>query len=684
MSSRSVRSFRASLTLAAALVPSCGRPASAPPDRAASTTVVAFVDVNVVPMDRDVVLRGQTVMVRDGMIAAVGPRGEVPVPAGAEVIAGEGGYLLPGLADMHVHLYDAQGFPSYLACGFTTLADLNGSPDVLAWRDAVARRALRGPTLYTTGPSLNGYPPGNPQFVALEDPQAARRVVAAQRSAGYDLIKVYNTLPEPVYEAILTEAAAERRPVIGHVPWDVGVERALAGYQSNVAHMEELASYFDAEPSPSSIAALTRAVVASGDYVTPNLFTYADYLRSVEDLDATLRDPALRNASPAALSEKLPLNNRSIRPDPAGFAARLREGQALFRTLTRAFSDAGVPLLLGTDTEIFGLAGLSGLSELELLVDAGLTPYQALVTATRRPGEFVAAHVHPGERFGTVTPGSRADLVLVSQNPLDGVATLRAPRGVSLRGQWLTAAELTRARESAARANEPLQRAVRAIEADVHDARYAEAAVQLKEAMRTSPGVRVVAMVVLFDYAERASKASAHDALPFLEAAVALYPWSPAAVMKLGLALAEIGDDAGALARFEQARAMSPDDARVAHYFEQRAMRATPPTFDPVGTYAFTSWVGTGAHRKEVSGTFRIVKAARGYSGVLATSLGPEMPMDEVIAGGDRLWMHARAHEPDVDAIELAVQVEGTTARGRFIAGFGNNRPLTGRRVTTR
>jgi hypothetical protein len=89
--------------------------------------------------------------------------------------------------------------------------------------------------------------------------------------------------------------------------------------------------------------------------------------------------------------------------------------------------------------------------------------------------------------------------------------------------------------------------------------------------------------------------------------------------------------------------------------------------------------VGTGAHRTDVSGTFRIQKGAEGYRGALTTSLGPDAQVDEVIAGGNRLWIHAGV--PDGDPIELALQIEGATLRGRFIAGFGNNRPLVGRRL---
>ncbi|HEU4533569.1 MAG TPA: hypothetical protein VFS00_05605, partial [Polyangiaceae bacterium] len=114
--------------------------------------------------------------------------------------------------------------------------------------------------------------------------------------------------------------------------------------------------------------------------------------------------------------------------------------------------------------------------------------------------------------------------------------------------------------------------------------------------------------------------------------------------------------------------------------FERRALRGTPPAFEPAGAYAFASWVGRGARRRDVSGTLRVRAAPGGYAGTLATSLGPELPLAEVFAAGRHLWVRAVA--PDGDEYELPLEIEGEAVRGRFIAGFGNNRPLSGRRLS--
>lgn len=145
---------------------------------------------------------------------------------------------MPGLADMHVHLYDTDGFVSYLAYGITTVANLNGEPADIRWRDQVQRGELVGPTVYTAGPSINGNPPGNSGFTAVETADQARAEVRRQFDLGYDFIKVYSTLPAPAYAAILAEAKAHHMGVLGRVPFEVGLKGVLqSGWQSNIAHL---------------------------------------------------------------------------------------------------------------------------------------------------------------------------------------------------------------------------------------------------------------------------------------------------------------------------------------------------------------------------------------------------------------------------------------------------------------
>jgi imidazolonepropionase-like amidohydrolase len=155
---------------------------------------LAFVDVSIVPMDADHVLEHKTVLIRGDRIAAFGPAASTPIPDGATRIDGHGKWLMPGLVDMHVHLDDADDGTLYVANGVTTIRNMWGTPQTLATRaDYAAGRAL-GPTVYTTGPILDGKPVVWPGSIAIENAEEAEKEVADEKAAGYDFVKVYSRL----------------------------------------------------------------------------------------------------------------------------------------------------------------------------------------------------------------------------------------------------------------------------------------------------------------------------------------------------------------------------------------------------------------------------------------------------------------------------------------------------------
>ncbi len=177
--------------------------------REAPSATIAFVDVNVVPMDEEHVLSHQTVIVEAGRITHLGAVDQTDVPEDAQVIDGTDAYLMPGLADMHVHA-SKEDFLLYVAAGVTTIRNLNGDQEHLTWRAQIRDGALLGPTLYTTAPLLTG-PDTRWRIKAVPDsPDDARRIVSAQHEAGYDFIKIYDGLTSEIYEATMDEAARLR------------------------------------------------------------------------------------------------------------------------------------------------------------------------------------------------------------------------------------------------------------------------------------------------------------------------------------------------------------------------------------------------------------------------------------------------------------------------------------------
>ena len=406
----------------------------------AQATVTVFRDATVIPMDSERVLSHATVVVEDGKITRVGPSASVAAPRGARVIDGRGKFLIPGLADMHTHVDRAEELPLFLAAGVTTTLNMGlASPRfVTETRYQVEHGEIPGPQLFLAF-LIDGPGDPGPEFVPVCEPDA-RVAVDRAKLLGYDFIKAYSRLQPDIYAAILDEAKKQGIAVVGHIPPMVGLEKALASGQVMVAHGEEYyKTFFDNRPDESRIPKAVELTKRAGAYVTPNLSLFAVLTERVahpDSIEAQLARPEVRFVPPDVRAGWI--SGRSAKPSDR-FVPEL----ALIRKLTLAMTRSGVPLLTGTDTPSNGMVpGISLLEDLSQLVTAGLTPYEALMAATRTAGEFVHAYVPGAERFGTIAPGGRADLVLLEKNPLEDIANVRDPLGVMAHGRWYDAAQL--------------------------------------------------------------------------------------------------------------------------------------------------------------------------------------------------------------------------------------------------
>lgn len=411
---------------------------------------VAFVDVNVVPMDSERILTDQTVVVRGESIETIGPSATTPIPDGAFRIEGRGRYLVPGLADMHVHTTSGtfahlrNDFVSWMAHGVTTLRVMWGSPGVLAERARIENGDVLGPTLLVASAGIDG--PGGPWETftpSVSTAEEARQRTAEHVAAGYDYIKVYNELDRASYDAIVEEAAASDVPVVGHVPWRVGLERVQDAGQSTSEHFigirREAASVFDGgELDMARVAEVVARSSAAGLTHTP-----------------TITVDALSRSQATAIQTGWEI--RYISPGMRDFFATgyhhgFEDGVAErehrnHRRMIAAIRDAGGGLLIGTDAG-FGwiLPGSSIHDELASFEQAGLSPFEVLRAAT---SDAAAVAGREGE-FGRVAEGMRADLVLVARNPLVEVAALREASGTMVRGRWLSRGTLAAMREAVA------------------------------------------------------------------------------------------------------------------------------------------------------------------------------------------------------------------------------------------
>ena len=400
--------------------------------------LVAFVDVNVVPMDADRVLRGQTVLVDRGRIATVGPVGQMDVPEGAFVIQGQGRYLMPGLADMHVHStsqtfgYLRNDFMLWLANGVTTVRVMWGGTGIRDERDRIADGLVLGPNLLVASPGVDG--PGgvwSGSTPTVANAVEARERVAQHAEAGYDFIKVYNDLTPEMYQAIVDEALSRNIPVVGHVPSRVGIEAVQdAGQQT----LEHLIGFRLSAVSPPTGGEVNRARVrelaarSSGARVWHTPTVTVDAL-STDRVAAIRGGPDLETVSPGMRSFFENGFHHGLSPS---VAAREEENHEL---ILREIHQAGGGVVVGTDAG-FGwiLPGYSIHDELRHFIEAGLSPFETLQAATSRAAD--AANLE--EEFGQVREGYRADLILLARNPLRGLDGLRELSGVMVRGIWLS------------------------------------------------------------------------------------------------------------------------------------------------------------------------------------------------------------------------------------------------------
>jgi imidazolonepropionase-like amidohydrolase len=436
------------------------RPAAAATATAptAAARVVAFVGVNVVPMDRERVLENQTVVVRDGRIAEIGPEKQVKVPEGALRVEGRGKYLLPGLADMHVHLPPGDGTKDdaasqhmrlFLANGVTTIRGMIGQPSNLTLRERVAKGELLGPTIFAAGPPVHGK--------SAPTPEAAEKLVMEQKQAGYDLLKVHEGLSPETYDAVVRTARRAGLPWAGHVTATVGLERALAASQSSIEHLDGYLQALVAKDSPvppppsqvvlgevlkhideKKLPAIAEATRKAGVWNTPTL-TLFKIVVSYDKPEDYLKWPEMQYVPPG-LRSHFAAQKAGTANIPAPAAERQRFVE-LRNRVVKALHTAGAKLLVGPDSpQLFLVPGFATHRELQSFVEAGLTPYAAIEAATRNPAEYLKKL----DEFGTVEVGKRADLLLVEADPLQSVANLQRRAGVMVRGRWLPETELRR------------------------------------------------------------------------------------------------------------------------------------------------------------------------------------------------------------------------------------------------
>ena len=444
-----------------------------------SAPTLTITNATVIDVSNGALRRGQTIVVDGNHIVRVGLP-STAVAAGGHVVDVKGMYVIPGLWDMHTHAYfgwsrdfgDSYVLPMFIANGVTGIRDMGSDLDsVLQARNLVAAHRLTGPRMVVSGPMLDGPRVTFAASIAIATQDDGRKAVRLLKSKGVDFIKIQSGVPRDAYPAIADEAKKQGLPFDGHVPDAIRASEAIAAGQRTFEHLigifeastpdedaflsrrygagkdpsvnKSLAAFLD-RYDPSRERTIIERLAASGVWQCPTLFwERGQWLVDVIDWR---QDSDIAYTPRTWIEKKYPSSQKSIAEsmdsDPLDVRRRFVEHEL---EIVRALHAAGVPFLAGTDTPA-GVDVTPGISlhlELQRFVDAGLTPLEALQTATINPARFFGRT----SDFGSVQAGRLADLLILSANPLEDIANTRTISGLVADGKYWAPTEIGRLRQ---------------------------------------------------------------------------------------------------------------------------------------------------------------------------------------------------------------------------------------------
>jgi imidazolonepropionase-like amidohydrolase len=411
----------------------------------------AIRNVNIIPMTlENKIIKNATIVINDHKIVSI----NATVPNGAKVIEGKGKWLIPGLIDMHIHGFADINFGStyptkgasffvnnqdvmtlYVANGVTTIFDLNARAENFGQRNEIAKGNIIGPRIALAALINGGGGDGRIANTASD----GRQTVRLMKAEGYEFIKVYSQLNVETYNAIIDEAYKQGMKVVGHIPnaFKGKLEEAFTLHYSLIAHAEELAKQSE-DYSDADIQYFVKLAKKSGTWLCPTLVVIERIADQARSLDRIERLQGFEYIHPLMQNKWLTANqyNQGTNLERV---TRLEKMIEFNKRLVKTFRDAKIPIVTGTDAGSSGVIwGFSLHDEIELLVKAGLSTEEALISATRLPAEWLEIE----DKVGTIEVGKWADLILLNNNPLDDIQNTRKISGVFVNGYWLNKTEI--------------------------------------------------------------------------------------------------------------------------------------------------------------------------------------------------------------------------------------------------
>ncbi|PCJ98061.1 MAG: hypothetical protein COA50_03810 [Flavobacteriaceae bacterium] len=401
---------------------------------------MAFSNVNLISMEegQEEVARHVSVLIDNGTISQIIPD-SITIPSAYNTIDAEGKYLMPGLIDMHTHIFDRSDLAIYLAHGVTTVRNMMGLPMHLRWRQQLAANEYPGARLITASPTINSGGNGGPFHKNVANATEAIAAVKAYAEKGYDLIKIYDGLNEEQFLAIMEEAKRNNVYVAGHPPHQIDLDVLLQSDIRSFEHVEEIVQGMMAYKLDTVLGrSIAKKLKSHDSRVTITLAPFHNIYKATTEGEAFLENIPKENINPFIrfIGEKQMAE--WVDSNAGTFKWHVEKYQCML-DLLRILQEEQVALLLGTDTgPSLTIPGLSLHKEIELLYKNGIPAYDILKSGTVNAAKALGKE----KEFGTLAIGKKAELVLVSQNPLTNLASLKNPVGVMSNGLWYDQARI--------------------------------------------------------------------------------------------------------------------------------------------------------------------------------------------------------------------------------------------------
>jgi imidazolonepropionase-like amidohydrolase len=389
---------------------------------------IAVKDVTLIDVASGAARPHMTVLIDDGKISRVGSTAVLSFPAATRIVPGTGKFLIPGLWDMHVHLYYKQYLPLFVAFGVTGVQDMGSDfSKVSAWRDEIEKGAAIGPHILTSGPPVDGGPSDDPKLPVLVARTAdqGRQAFDKLYKMDVDFIKILSRLPRDAYFALAEQARHWDLRMVGHIPSNITAQEAVEARQKSLEHMFGIAKSVSTEEQ--ALTFFERCTL-TGTRVSPTLVLW---LRMSHIDDTRLMSDPRLEIVPAAIRDTWP----DVSDDPTSLKLQIWR---IYRFVALA-KRAKTEILAGTDTgDPYVIPGAALHDELEQLVNAGLTPREALEAATLAPARFFETE----KEMGAIEKGKLADMVLLDANPLDDIRNVSKIQGVFTHGRYFARKDL--------------------------------------------------------------------------------------------------------------------------------------------------------------------------------------------------------------------------------------------------